>query len=588
MKAPAYFLVVSLLAGLGACSSQPRVASEQLPAYDALIADVNVVDVAAEKVLAHQYVGLQGQRIAFVGATAPPATAQARRIDGTGQYLIPGLWDMHVHYDWNYQDATALLLANGVVGVREMFGRPARVREIRRKIADGELNGPEIVTSGSIVDGPQPFWPGSDAVGDPATARKVVRRQVAEGVDFIKVYSGLPRAAYFAIATEARRQHVPFAGHVPKSISFYEAIAAGQRSTEHLYGLLEACVGDKAGAPPKKSYWSAERQQYLLNSFSRPKYDSLLRILAPSNTWICPTLVVLRSFAYLKDPGFRQDERVKYLPAYFQDGWNPADDPFTSKLPDGYYTAAKEVFALQKSLLGDMQKAGVKLLAGTDYPNPYCFPGFSLHNELQLLVEGGLTPAQALKTATVNPAAYLQKEADYGSIEPGQYASLLLLDANPLANVANTRKIAGVFLKGHYFAKPELEQLLVQAEKNAARTPVSGWFENNLKTQGLAKAKARLDSLVRQKPDAYDYSENVLVALGYKLLRGKQLKPALAIFELSTVLYPAAANTYDSYAEALAAAGQKALAIQNYQKAYALDSTNANAAAMLQKLRAAK
>jgi tetratricopeptide (TPR) repeat protein len=238
--------------------------------------------------------------------------------------------------------------------------------------------------------------------------------------------------------------------------------------------------------------------------------------------------------------------------------------------------------------MGQMQKAGVKILAGSDYTNPGTYAGFSLHDELQLLVEGGLTPAQALKTATVNPAAYLRKEADYGRIAPGQYASLVLLDANPLASIGNTRKIAGVFLKGHYFAQPELAQLLVQAQKNAARIPVSGWFMRNLKSQGLAKAQARLDSLVQQKPDTYDYSENVLVSLGYQLLAGKQLKPALAIFQLSTALYPTSSNTYDSYAEALAADGQKALAIQNYEKSLALDPTNTNAVDMVRKLRATK
>ena len=272
MKTPAYFLVISLLAGLAACSPQPKAAPEQLPPYDALIADVNVVDVAAEKVLAHQYVGLQGQRIAFVRATAPPATTQARRIDGTGKYLMPGLWDMHVHYDWNYEDATPLLLANGIVGVREMAGRPSRVKEIRSKIAAGELSGPEIVTSGAIVDGPKPIWPGSDAVGDTATARKVVRRQVAGGADFIKVYELLSRDVYFAVAAEARKQDVPFAGHIPESVTMYDAIAAGQRSVEHFTGLLKACAADDKAAETliKKSF--AKQHRYLFNAFNRPKF----------------------------------------------------------------------------------------------------------------------------------------------------------------------------------------------------------------------------------------------------------------------------------------------------------------------------
>jgi hypothetical protein len=229
-------------------------------------------------------------------------------------------------------------------------------------------------------------------------------------------------------------------------------------------------------------------------------------VLAPSNTWLCPTLVVQRSYGQLKDPGFRQDQRVKYLPDYFMEGWNPSENMLAGELTDEYYAASKQTFELKKSLLGAMQKAGVKLLAGTDYPNPYCFPGFSLHDELQLMVEGGLTPAQALKTATVNPAAYLRKEADYGSIKPGQYASLLLLDANPLANIANTRKIHAVMLKGKYFPAGTLRQMLQQAEERASRIAVSKWFWQRAEAGSVPRALDQLDSLVRQRPEGYDYA----------------------------------------------------------------------------------
>ena len=586
MKTPAYFLVISLLAGLAGCSPQPKAAPEQMPPYDALIADVNVVDVAAEKVLAHQYVGLHGQRIAFVRATAPSATTQARRIDGTGKYLIPGLWDMHVHYDWNYEDATPLLLANGIVGVREMFGTVGTVKEIRRKTAAGKIYGPEIVTSGAVVDGPNPTWSGSVAVSDTATARRVVRRQAAEGADFVKVYSSLPRDAYFALAAEARKRGVPFAGHVPTDVSLYEAVAVGQRSAEHLYGLLEACSArpKAVDAPVKKSYWSAKHQRYLARSFSRPKFDSLLRVLAPNNTWLCPTLVVLRSDAQLNNPNFRQDKRVKFLPGYLMEGWSPRENAFARGFTNEDYAASKQTFELKKSLLGDMQKAGVKLLAGTDYPNPYCFPGFSLHDELQLMVEGGLTPVQALKTATVNPAAYLQKEADYGSIKPGQYASLLLLDANPLANIANTRKIHAVMLKGKYFPAGTLRQMLQQAEERASRIAVSKWFWQRAEAGSVPRALDQLDSLVRQRPEGYDYAEGTINGLGYALLSKQKVKEALRVFRLNTILYPASANVYDSYGEVLLAGGQKKLAIENYRKSLELDSANQSAREALEKL----
>jgi len=427
---------------------------------DYILSHVNIVDVENEKVLPDRWVAIRGERIVKICEIRIDGGDSVRIIEGAGKYLIPGLWDMHAHYWFDHSRNTRLLVGNGITGIREMFGNMPEVKRIRNNIKNGKLSGLEIISSGALIDGVPAIWPGSDTLTQPQDAAALVEKQIADGVDFLKVYSGLNRACYFALVKVAKAKKIPFAGHVPDVISIYEAIDAGQKSAEHLYGIIEVCLDE-----PEKLRKLMEEQnlseceKFFHKTFNQKRLDSLLNKLAKSETWICPTLTVLRGMGKLNDTAFINDERKRYMSEYTIKFWNRY-----LKYDSSWFFFRNREFTLQLPFLHKMEKAGVKVLAGTDFPNPYCFAGFSLHDELQLMVDGGMSIAGALKTATLNPALFLNKEKDYGTVSEGKYASLVLLDKNPLEEIKNTKEICSVFLKGRFFSRKDLREML-EAQK---------------------------------------------------------------------------------------------------------------------------
>jgi imidazolonepropionase-like amidohydrolase len=423
---------------------------------------------------------MTGSQISALGETGhvrvPP---EAQVVNATGKFVIPGLWDMHVH--WYLKEYLPLFIANGVTGVRLMWGVP-RHHAWRTEIEQGTLLGPRLVIASPIVDGPQPIWPGSTTVANAAEAREAVRTAKQAGADFIKIYDRLPRDAFFAIADETTKQGLRFAGHVPQSVSVVEAAEAGQHSIEHLTGILlgsstreaevrQAYEDVRAHLPEGERLPSRARTRpltrMLLETFSPEKARVVFAHFTRAHTWQTPTLTVLRSGAWLDDPMFRHDPRLKYLPAAVTARWDPtADSRFQTHAPEDF-ALARLVYQKQVDLVGMMHRAGVEVLAGTDVLNPYCFPGFSLHDELGLLVEAGLTPLEALQTATLNPARFLGKDQEFGTVEEGKRADLVLLDANPLEAISNTQKIAAVVVNGRLLDRAVLDALLAQAEATA-------------------------------------------------------------------------------------------------------------------------
>jgi tetratricopeptide (TPR) repeat protein len=231
-----------------------------------------------------------------------------------------------------------------------------------------------------------------------------------------------------------------------------------------------------------------------------------------------------------------------------------------------------------------MQRAGVELIAGTDVLNPFAFPGFSLHDELALLVEAGLTPLEALQAATVNAAEYLDQRAVGGTIEVGKTADLVVLDANPLDDIANTKRIASVVVDGRLIARGELDAMLSEAERVASLKSIAAVLLRTIEAQGMDAAVAQYRELKQREPDAYEFGEDELNGLGYRLLGEKKLDEAIAIFSLNAEAFPGSANAFDSLGEAYMAKGERDRAIQNYRRSLELEPRNENAVAMLEKL----
>jgi len=345
-------------------------------------------------------------------ATLRIASNVSRVLDGTGKFVIPGLWDMHTHVpddDLGRSAYLPLFVANGVTGIRVMEGSTELYRwrdAIRRK----ELLGPRMVVASAIIDGPNSFLPDAVKVATPDEARKAVRDAKGKGADFVKVYDNLSPATYDAIIDESR-ERLPVAGHVPAALTVSYVSGAGQLTIEHMMGIAAAGT-------------------------------SVFVLLRKNHTWECPTLIMRRNYAYLDDRSLAEDPRLKYVRRSTREQW-------LGMIGQGD-AERKRIFSHEKELVGQMARAGVGILAGTDNGNPFVFPGFSLHDELALLVDAGMTPVEALRTATINPAELLHVRS----------ADFVILDANPLEDIHNTKKIHAVILHGHLFYRAMLYELL--------------------------------------------------------------------------------------------------------------------------------
>jgi hypothetical protein len=433
------------------------------------ITHVTVVDVATGKKLPDQTVVLQGEHILSVGASDSGNPPQGRVVDAHGGFLIPGLWDMHVHIQ-DLEDLP-LYIANGVTGVRMMFGSK-NIKELRARLATASVT-PEIIVGSAIVDGDPPVWEGSIIVNKPDEARRTVDEIKASGADFVKIYNGIPRDAYFALADEARKQNIPFAGHLPYGVRATEASDAGQRSIEHLDGIAIACSRrEQSIIKELRPLHYLEKMNLVaeaLNSFDAAQCQTLFDRFRRNGTWQVPTLTVHRGMAYLNDSHFTSDPRLAYMSGDVRRRWQPENDFRFRRWRPAEFELHRELFTADKKMVGIMFRAGVPLLAGTDAMNPFCLPGFSLHDELALLVESGLTPLAALQAATLRPAEFLGRTGELGLIAPGKRADLVLLSADPLTDIHNTTQIQAVWREGKYFDRAALDQLLDAAKHRSGK-----------------------------------------------------------------------------------------------------------------------
>lgn len=408
------------------------------------------------------------------------APAGSQIVDGRGKFLIPGLWDMHAHgYSpdpGKVADAewmAPLHLANGVVGVRAMSG-PEDANQWRVQHAKSDEPSPSVYLASPIIDGPKPTWPGSVSVADAAQARAAVDRYKANGADFLKVYDGVPRDAYFALADEARKVGISFAGHVPEAIKVEEASDAGQKSMEHLQGVALGVSSEEEALFATKYVQTGDfirRDLRGETTYDESKAAALFARFIKNGTWQCPTLVVNRSYQHLDDRIFMHKEWLKYVANDMRDYWKKMSEDILKRTSAQTWDENHREFPEELKLVGRMYRAGVAIVAGTDTFNPYVYPGFSLHDELALLVEAGLPPMAALQAATIGPARFMGQAERRGTVEVGKVADLVLLDRDPLADIHNTTSIRVVILGGKLMDRAALDAMLAEAEATAAKPP---------------------------------------------------------------------------------------------------------------------
>jgi imidazolonepropionase-like amidohydrolase len=414
----------------------------QPPAITAFT-NVSVVPMDRAAVLSGMTVLVQGDRIT---AVAPGLTPPARStiIDGTGKFLMPALAEMHAHVpggnapDEAIERVLLLYAANGLGTVRGMLGHPRHL-ELRERLTTGAVLGPELVTSGPSFNG--------QSAPTPESAIDMVRAQKQAGYDFLKIHPGLSRVTFDALVGAAAESGITFSGHVPADVGLPRALEAEYRTIDHLDGYIEAM------APPGPSDFFGVN---LAKSADESKLADLAARTKAAGTWMVPTQVLMENVVgeitadALKA---RPEMRYESTPAPVIEKWTELKRQFAEK-----YSAdeRRHFLDLRRRIILALHKAGVPFLLGADAPQMWNVPGFSTHRELQSLVAAGLTPFQALQTGTVNVARFLGREDRAGTIAVGKAADLLLLDANPLADISNTTRIAGVMLKGKYYAQEEL------------------------------------------------------------------------------------------------------------------------------------
>jgi imidazolonepropionase-like amidohydrolase len=460
-------LLLLLLASFAGAQTKPD-------ATPIVITHVTIINPGTSSVLPDTTVVIDDGRITILSAVQLPLPKHARVIDGRGRYLLPGLWDMHVHSafgDWfpgGRDIILPLFIANGVTGVRDMGGDLPVLFAWRKQIAAGEIVGPRMIVSGPMLDAVLPNgklrFPSSIAVTTPASAVTAVDSLKAQGVDFIKVQSVISHGAYLAAAAEAHKLGIPIVGHVPDKVRLTEAIAAGQKSIEHLMGSFEGCSTEE-----DKFINGQGDLKLLLTTQDQKKCDALIAQLAQTQTWQVPTLAWQRGGTFLDQRDLQHDPLDKYVPAYWRDvTWRRFTEEMMPGLQRDPLALRKEYFARNLQMVGAQHRAGVPFLAGTDTaPGVYILPGFSLHDELANFVEAGFTPMEALQTATSNPAKFLATESTSGSIAPGKAADLVLLNANPLDDIHNTQKIEAVIANGRLFDRAALDALLAKVAASA-------------------------------------------------------------------------------------------------------------------------
>jgi imidazolonepropionase-like amidohydrolase len=458
---------------------------------DIAFADVAVVSMTRDGALAHHTVVIRGERIAAVepsGQVVLPAGVTV--IDGGGRWLMPGLADMHVH-TW-HDDDLMMFVAAGVTTIRNMWGIEQHLAW-RSQIARGERLGPTIVTAGALIDGDPPEWPGSVVLSSAADADALVVAQKAAGYEALKPVSLLSREAYEALAAAGARHGMALWGHVPLAVGLEGALAAQQRSIEHLDQWLVALVPPGVSLPPEDG--SLARQRAVLAALDASRLPALIARTIAAGTWNCPTLITWERLAALDDVAALR-RRVAWLdqvPAAVRAGWVP--ERYVPWFTAEDFATIRASNAQHARIAATLVAAGAPILVGTDAGAAFVVPGASLHDEIELLVAAGVPRPRALRAATADAWRYLGRPREAGIVEPGARADLLLVGSDPLRGPLPLVP-DGVMVRGHWLPRVELDGMLADIAERVAR-PIDHWDgAPPLATGGNELSRARYDKAI--------------------------------------------------------------------------------------------
>ena len=409
---------------------------------------VNVLPMDTDTVLADQTVIVTGGTITSIAAAGKAQVpAGAVTVDGKGKYLMPGLGELHAHIpggkapEANIERTLFLYVANGVTTIRGMLGDPRHLI-YRERVAKGEVLGPRIYTSGPSFN--------DNTAKAPDIAVAMVVAQHKAGYDLLKIHPGVPRNAFDAMAAKADELKIPFAGHVPEAVGLMRALEARYRSIDHLDGYVEALVPNASGS-----------QIFGVNLVAQAderRIPALVKATRAAGTWQVPTEILLVNWLNDEDPQtMAKWPEMKYVEPGVVAKWIAQKQGFTATYPQA---DRQKLLALRRKLIKALHDGGVPFALGSDAPQTWNVPGFSVHRELGAMVAAGLTPYEALKSGTANIGVYFGTASAAGTVTAGKRADLVLLDANPLTNIANSSRIVGVMVNGRWLSKGDIDARL--------------------------------------------------------------------------------------------------------------------------------
>ena len=567
--------------------------AQQAPTY--IIRNVQVIPMTGTAVSSPADVVVRGRTIVQVlRAGTASLTSGATVIDGRGQYLIPGLIDSHVHI--KEQDPLFLYVTAGVTTVQNMSGRPFHL-DMRSRINAGSLLGPRLVTTGPTT--------AEVGVTTSEDVERLVTEQHARGYDAIKMYGSrggnMTPEAYRALIVAAHQKGMRVVGHAPRNLPFDVVLREGQNSIDHMeeivythrpfgrflapyvdlqFGRATDAVRDSLARVPVPGFSRALEREIA----------QLARDTKQAGLAVTPNIVFFRNIHWMTTDSIHallRAPELEYASPQQRLAWSPLLNRYANSWSGRRATVSRylaEVVELEKAITLAFYRAGVPIMAGTDAEFLGAQPGFGLHTELEIFVGLGMPPIDALRAATATPATVMRIADSVGTIEAGKVADLVLLAANPLTDIRNTRRITGVFRAGRWLPQPEIATALdsLAGSYRPVQTELTA-FMQALESRGAPAAM----EVYRQSPQRAQIAkavENVINSYGYRVLGENRTKDAIAIFQLNTEAFPTEYNTWDSLAEAYLADGQRDLAIQYYRKVLELRPGDENATRMLRQM----
>ncbi len=427
-----------------------------------LISNINIIDVATGNIAQGRHLLIDHGKIIRISENSPPITEYKQTLDGTGKYAIPGLAEMHAHIpppsagDQRIEETLFLYLSNGVTTIRGMLGDPSHLI-LRDKAKSGEILSPRISTSSPSLNG-NSVTTSEEAITKVTTYQK-------EGYDFLKIHPGVKREVFDQVVKTASEVGLTFAGHVPVDVGIRHAMESGYTSIDHVDGFLEGLVPTDAKVAPEANGFFGYNFTHLA---AIDQIDELVQLAKKNNVWIVPTQSLFeRWFAPISAEELLRQPEMKYMPASILEDWkkrkNASIDPTT-----GFSAAQWDTFiSIRRQLIKALQDNGHGMLLGSDAPQLFNVPGFSIHHEIEAMAKAGMAPLEIIQSGTLNPALFFGMENTFGNLKEGLDADIVVLDANPLKDLKALKQINGVFVRGRWLSKEAIAIKLEEIAKNA-------------------------------------------------------------------------------------------------------------------------